>query len=183
MRMKKEGRYDKAVRILKENNPELSDTTKLVDRVMEGIGYPSRGHSDRKKIETYLFGWSGHQWARAAMSIAALFFLCFFLIQQFEMRKRLITLEEQLVTHSFDNAVRGKDPGTLHRTLVKMALEDRSTGDSITVLRDDMEALLNDYLQLVERLEYLDPAYNHESRMKMMLRKRAETNAELKKSI
>jgi hypothetical protein len=181
--MNKEEKYARVVRMLRNNNPELQGKERLVNQVMHRINLPQEGFALGGKFDSYIFGWTGTYWIRTVMSIAALFFLSFFLVQQLVMWNRLNTLEEQMVKPAIKTGVLGTDPGMLHRTFINAALKDLQTGDSITVSKDDLEILLMDYMKMAERLEYMQPAYHQESRMKRLLRKDAGKDDVTKKSI
>jgi len=181
--MNKEGKYEGVVRMLRSNNPELKDKENLVDQVMHRIDRPQEGSAIRGKLDSYLFGWTDTYWVRTVMSIAAMFFFCFFLGQQLVMWNRLNTLEEQIVDPAVQTGMPGTDPGMLHSTFLNVALKDLQTGDSIKVSRDELEALLEDYNRMKERLNSLQPASDQESRMKRLLMKNAGKDDVTKKSI
>ena len=183
MGMNKEEKYARVVRILRSNNPELKGKENLVDQVMHGIERPQEGFAIRGRLDRTLFGWTGIYWVRTVMSIAALFFVCFFLIQQLVMWNRLNTLEEQIVNPAVQTGMPGTDPGMLHSKFLNAALKDLQTGDSIKVSRDELEALLEDYNRIKERLHSMQPASDQESRMKRLLRKNAGKDDVPKKSI
>ena len=181
--MKSKERYEALIRMLRTSNPELRDKEKLINRIMNGIDQPKKGLTFREQISGHLFGWADLQWSRAVMAVAAIFFLCFFIVQQGFMWNRLNSLEEQLVKPASQTWTTEPTPGTLHRSLINVLLDDRQANDSVTVSREELEALLDEYFKMSERLQSIQPAYDRGSGMNRLLRDNAEKNDMKKKSL
>jgi len=183
MEMKSKERYETLIRLLRTSDPVLKDKEKLINRVMNSIDQTKKGLTFREQFSGHLFGWADRQWSRAVMAVAALFFLCFFLVQQGFMWNRLNRLEEQMVKPATQTDTTEPTPGTLHRSMINILLNDRQANDSIQVSREELEALLEKYLDMSERLQSMQPAYDRGSGMNRLLRDNSEKNDTKKKSI
>ncbi|MBN2698042.1 MAG: hypothetical protein JXR52_04400 [Bacteroidales bacterium] len=179
--MKPDDRYDKIIRRLAENRPELDDREALTDRIMQQIG-KSAGNFPQRSFNDYAFSWVGIGWLRSAMAAAATIFIGLFIYQQVLFNHRIRLLEEQLV-NTVNTLNRGQEMGIQQKLLIESVLYRNSPGDSITVSRDDLETLMKAWMKAENIDEHLlgDPAYK--DHIRNLIRSRLEEPDEQNNSL
>ena len=174
--MKEEDKYLKAIKALKSNRPLLKGREQLTDDIMRTIGESSDQLKLREKLVYYLFGWVNIYWLRGAMTVTAVLFAGFFIVQQLIMADRLEKLEKQSVR--IENVINGHETGfgLNQRILVNSFLENKTKEDSITVSTHDLEELVNNYWKLLRKYENRKQTSNPDH----YNRKRIKSRSELK---
>lgn len=157
MKMKKEEKYRKVIERLKKVEPVLEDKEQLTNKIMSSISKVPKTSETQEKMFYFFFGWVRNPWMRLAMASITILFLVVFSYQQFIIGKRISSLEYQL--SMTENVSKTEEAGMAisQRVMIKI-LSRTQEDDSITVSKDDLEKLLNSYLELQENYESLKPA-------------------------
>lgn len=156
-------KYSKVIEVLKKNEPELSDKQGLTDKIMSRIQAMPERNSLAKRLDDLLFGWINSVGLRLAMATITIFLIGFFVVQQTLIQNRLNSLEKQLVKTTSTINGQKPEPGVIQKVMLKMVIKNRIKEDSITISKDDMNELLDNYRQLLENYKGADPGSGIES--------------------
>ena len=154
--MTHEDRYIKFIKILKNNDPVLTDKESITENILRQIHQKPVKNRLAGTLEQYMFGWVYHRGMRWAMATVTLFLIGFFIVQQIVIQHRLNNLEKQLVKTVNTLNGREAEPGVMQRVKMKIALKEQLKEDSITISVQDMEDLLDNYMDLLEDYENLN---------------------------
>lgn len=140
---------------LRRNAPVLTDKEKLEEQIMNRLRESGDRSAIRGRVGQYLFSWTDHGWIRRSMAAAAALIIGIFIMQQVSVTRRINDLEERLITTI--NGINHPEPGMgiMQKAFLNRVSRDRAAGDSITVSRADMEALLDSYMELREDYDLL----------------------------
>jgi hypothetical protein len=156
--MNKKDAYSKLVTRFKSVVPPLENKEQIIDYVMNHIESKNREPGRFIRLLDLLFGWVHVIWLRRAMAVTAICLIILFTGQQFLLMQRLTKLENQIIKSVESESVIEDGPGMKQQVLMNLMFERPASGDSITLSREEFEALLKAYiLDLPDALS--DPPY------------------------
>ncbi|MCP4312144.1 MAG: hypothetical protein GY790_12835 [Bacteroidetes bacterium] len=163
--MQNQESYKKVVEALKRSEPENEHLEQLKSRIIREISHSHEPNKPYQRLMNLLFGWVDVSWMRWSVASLAIFLLGAFLFQQFGMQQRITLVEQQLI--HLETAKMGPSPAwnAGHKVLFKL-YNDTET-DSITVSRKDLEALVKDYGELLEKPDRSQNERNNKKSLKL----------------
>ena len=138
--------YSKLIDRIKSVGTRLENHEEMIEQVMERIELQERQPGQSPSILDLLFGWVHVIWLRRAMALTAICLAAFFIGQQFILMHRLTKLERQIVKSVESESIAEEGPGLKDQFLMNMVMDRPPEGDSITLSRDEFEALLDAYI-------------------------------------
>lgn len=175
--------YQKVIRVLKKNPPVLRDKESLTDSIMRGITPFSRDASMREQAASPLFGWVHLFWVRGVMTLAAACFMGLFIAQQFMIANRLNDLERQLVRTVPSSMEGEEDLGILPAVFFNVMFKNLQQEDSVQVSRADLELLLNNYREMMNKQSVTMPEEASGSSYNWMQRQRIKSDTKNNNSL
>lgn len=148
--------YQKLLNTLKKSQPGPVNREGFKEGLMERIREMDEKDSSASmpNLLDLLFGWVENKWLRWSVSTVAFCLLIVFTLQQTGLNMRISKLEKQLIQYESESLKnRGADFG--HRVFYK--LYTNADQDSITVSRDDLEKLLQEYQTLKDGSKEQEP--------------------------
>jgi hypothetical protein len=138
--------YQKLVKLLRKNTPELENPGELANRVIMDIN--TSAASGFFSSETYyrIFGWTLIPWMRTSLSAGMVLLIGILIFQSVELNRKLSRLEDRFVSPAYNYY---QSPYSSVRSLTKLPLtESFPENDSIRVSTRDLKNLLDEYLKL-----------------------------------
>lgn len=147
--MKKEqAQYEKVISTLRRSKPRLENKTQLNSQILARIREPARENHLIGQVASTLFGWMDVMWMRWSVSTLALTITGIFFLQQYQLNRKIASLEDQLVRMEEQVASQHSSMNRGQMFLMKMYANPQ--GDSIKVSREDLDKLLEEYKTLKE---------------------------------
>ncbi len=148
--MSKQETYDKLIRRLKEKEPDFREKAMIKQQILDQL---ENIYETKRGLTRTLQNWTETKWLRWSLSTAAAILLTLFLSQQIMISYRLKNLEKQFVKTDVTPESNESAASSSHRFVFKL-ISDKQI-DSITVSKKDLDALLEEYLDMKEEIEKL----------------------------
>ncbi|WP_258104434.1 hypothetical protein [Marinoscillum sp. MHG1-6] len=152
--MDQERKYRKFIELLKANQPELDNKAELTEGIMKKIGKGDKQPSLLERVDDVLFFWTRSNLWSVGMSTAAVLLIVFFISEQTMLNRRIEDLESKiLIIQPVEGG--GSQTNFSQQILMKILIKNAETIDSITLYKSDLNRLLRDHMELLDRFEQL----------------------------
>jgi hypothetical protein len=153
---KKDNKYKKLIEMLRRNEPALSNVENIADYVMLEISREKEHRNIYLDALEWIFRWTYIPWMRNALTTAMIVIIAFFVFQYTGLSMKVTRLESQLIQSDYNFY---KSPYHSGQSLMKYTLPGSFLkSDSVSVSRDDLLKLLEEYRELERKSHEIKPA-------------------------
>lgn len=139
---KENGKYNKLIRLLRDQEPVLENPEAIADRVMDEIRSGKESKSSPGILMT-LFGWAYIGWSRNTLTLGATLLIVFFVFQHITLFSKVRQLENRLIRTSYDYY---QSPYQSQENLIRfMAPGNVLISDSVKISKQDLINFLQSY--------------------------------------
>ena len=158
-------RYEKAVKIIRESKPVLSNPGVIEDAVMSSIRDKEKDRGMVTGLVESIYGWIYIGWVRRSLVGAALIIFTVFVYQQADILRSVRSLEKEIVS------IRSEQPSVnvrdLERRLTVFKISSKiSTGRKIEVYESQLQEIIDSYKNLEQKYENLNRIIEEDSLLK-----------------
>jgi len=158
-------RYEKAVKIIRESKPVLSNPGVIEDAVIRSIRDKEKDRGLITGLVESIYGWIYIGWVRRSLVGAALIIFTVFVYQQADILRSVRSLEKEIVSiRSEQPTVNVRD---LERRLTVFKISSKiSTGRKIEVYESQLQEIIDSYKNLEQKYENLNRIIEEDSLLK-----------------
>lgn len=162
---KSKTKYEKAVRIMRESKPVLSNPGQIEDLVIERILSKNQSRGMIHDIIESVYGWIYIGWVRRSFVGAALVIFAVFVYQQADILRSVRSLERQVVSINQEQSpVNYRD---LERRLTVFKISSRISSErKIEVYESQLKEILDSYKNLEIKYEKLNRIIQEDTLLK-----------------
>jgi len=158
-------RYEKAVKIIRESKPVLSNPGVIEDAVISSIRDKKEDRGMITGLVESIYGWIYIGWVRRSLVGVALIIFTVFVYQQADILRSVRSLEKEIVS------VRSEQPSVnvrdLERRLTVFKISSKiSTGRKIEVYESQLQEIIDSYKNLEQKYENLNRIIEEDSLLK-----------------